>query len=114
MLESPIEVPNNENKEQEEEDANKTVNQSTTSSIIENEAQMLLNGDMDPSDSMTHFLDGGTNPNDDISENFSPNLGITKAVSRKRSITEMGGPNPLGKSTTPMRNCENLYFETDF
>ena len=39
MLESPIEVPNNENKEQEEEDANKTVNQSTTSSIIENEAQ---------------------------------------------------------------------------
>ena len=75
---------------------------------------MLLNGDMDPSDSMTHFLDGGTNPFDNLSENDSPNLGITKAVSRKRSITELGGPNPLGKSTTPMRNCGNVYFETDF
>ena len=90
------------------------MNQSTTSSVIENEANLLLNGEMDPSDSMTHFLDGGNNPdNENISENNSPNLAITK-VTRKRSITEIGGPNPLGKSTTPMRNCGNVYFETDF
>jgi len=95
-------------------EGNDTFNLSTTSSIIANEANLLLNGEMDPSDSMTHFLDGGTNPLNDLSKNNSPNIGITKAVNRKRSITEMGGPNPLGKSTTPMRNCENLYFETDF
>ena len=50
------------------------MNQSTTSSDIENEANLLLNGEMDPSNSMTHFLDGGNNPDIDyISEN-SPSL----------------------------------------
>ena len=115
MLESPIEISSGE------EAAASTkiqdisaMNQSTTSSVIETEANLLLNGEMDPSDSMTHFLDGGNSPDDEnISENNSPSLAITK-VSRKRSITEIGGPNPLGKSTTPMRNCENVYFETDF
>ena len=106
MLESPI--PN------ENEIANPG-NQSTTSSIIENEANLLLTGEMDPSESMTHFLDGGTNPNDssdNLEENDSPNVATVRS-GRKRSITELGGPNPLGKNktTTPKKN---VYFETDF
>ena len=113
MLESPIEISSGEEATAKIQDIS-AMNQSTTSSVIENEANLLLNGEMDPSDSMTHFLDGGNNPdNENISENNSPNLAITK-VTRKRSITEIGGPNPLGKSTTPMRNCGNVYFETDF
>ena len=90
-------------------------NQSTTSSVIENEANLLLTGEMDPSESMTHFLDGGTNPNDssdNLEENDSPNVATVRS-GRKRSITELGGPNPLGKNktTTPKKN---VYFETDF
>ena len=113
MLESPIEISSGEEATAKIQDIS-AMNQSTTSSVIENEANLLLNGEMDPSDSMTHFLDGGNNPdNENISENNSPNLAITK-LTRKRSITEIGGPNPLGKSTTPMRNCGNVYFETDF
>ena len=113
MLESPIEISSGEEATAKIQDIS-AMNQSTTSSVIENEANLLLNGEMDPSDSMTHFLDGGNNPdNENISENNSPNLAITK-VTRKRSITEIVGPNPLGKSTTPMRNCGNVYFETDF
>ena len=115
MLESPqpTEISGNNQSETKVQDI--SANESTTSSVIENEANLLLNGEMDPSDSMTHFLDGGTTPGEDNpSENHSPNMAITRLVSRKRSITELGGPNPLGKSTTPMRNCENVYFETDF
>ena len=53
------------------------MNQSTTSSDIENEANLLLSGEMDPSDSMTHFLDGDNNSdNENISENHSPSLPI--------------------------------------
>ena len=97
MLESPIEISSGE-------EATATtkiqdisaMNQSTTSSVIENEANLLLNGEMDPSDSMTHFLDGGNNPdNENISENNSPNLAITK-ITRKRS------PQP--------QNCGNNTF----
>ena len=115
MLESPIEISSGEEVAVTKIQDISAMNQSTTSSVIENEANLLLNGEMDPSDSMTHFLDGGNSPDsENISENHSPSLLPVTKVSRKRSITEIGGPNPLGKSTTPMRNCENVYFETDF
>lgn len=101
--------------------ATEAVNESTTSSVIEKEADLLLSGEMNPSTSMTHFLDGG-NTDDfplktkivDVDEEENDNPKVLTPKARKRSLTELGGSNPLVKNTTPLRNCENVYFETDF
>ena len=92
-------------------------NASVSSSFISDEVNQLVNGELDPSTSMTYFLEGGKkSPSCSDEENSSPNVpspgdGLRKA--RKRSITELGGPNPLAKMNTPTRNCDNVYFETD-
>ena len=81
---------------------------------IEKEARLLLTGEMDPSDSMTYFLNGGegTPAEEKAAENKGPQNEVLSPKSRKKSITELAGPNPL--KGTPMRNCDNVYFETDF
>ena len=90
---------------------------STSSSIIEAEAKLLLASDVDPSDSLMFCLDGGDPENLNEERQETPLKNKTPNVlkqNRKRSITELGGPNPLVKSTTPLKNCENVYIETDF
>jgi len=77
-------------------------------SFIEKEAELLLNGKMNPSKSMTAFLNNENLPLECDTQDDTPDK------LRKRSITELGGPNPLAKSsTTPLQNCQ-AYFETDF
>ena len=93
---------------------------SSASSFIRDEANEIISGKLKPSDSMVHFLDGGNESTVSTSsseyysaESVVVSPGLRKS-NRKRSITELGGPNPLAaKSSTPTRNCENVYFETD-
>ena len=105
---------------------------SPSSSFVEEEAEDIIKGQMKPSDSMIHFLNGGTSENlnvnneisigpDSIDQNksqaalnvLSPNL----PKSRKRSITELNPElNPLAKSN-PCRNSSKrpgkILIETD-
>jgi hypothetical protein len=90
-------------------------NVSVSSSVISNEAHLLLTGGMNPSDSMTYFLDGQhEDPACTSPENKNPNQAVfspsPRKAARKRSITELGGPNPLAKTPTQNRD---VYFETD-
>ena len=76
-------------------------------SFIEKEANLLLTGKMNPSKSMTAFLNNENLPLESSDTQNTPDK------LRKRSLTELGGPNPLVKNTSPLKNCQ-AYFETDF
>merc|ERR1712150_373025 len=110
----------------------KDLNSKSPSSSFLEEAEDIIKGRMKPSDSMIHFLNGGTSENlnvnnensiglDSIDQNksqaalnvLSPNL----PKSRKRSITELNPElNPLAKSN-PSRNSSKrpgkILIETD-
>jgi hypothetical protein len=111
MLEEPLKLEEKSIDKSVDNSVDKSIDKSTTSSVIESEANLLLTGEMEPSDSMLAFLDNEEEQK--RSENKDPNK-VTPKSSRKRSLTELGGPNPLGKAATPMKNCQGNYFETDF
>jgi len=113
----------------EEKDLN---SKSPSPSFLEEEAEDIIKGQMKPSDSMIHFLNGGTSENLNISKENSivpDSIGQNKSLgdlnvlspslpkSRKRSITELNPElNPLAKSA-PSRNSSKrpgkILIETD-
>ena len=86
---------------------NESIHEENENSFIEKEAELLLTGKLNPSKSMTAFLNNENLPLDPDTQDTTPDK------LRKRSLTELGGPNPLVKNTTPLKNCQ-AYFETDF
>ena len=113
----------------EEKDLN---SKSPSPSFLEEEAEDIIKGQMKPSDSMIHFLNGGTSENLNINKENSivpDSIGQNKSLgdlnvlspslpkSRKRSITELNPElNPLAKSA-PSRNSSKrpgkILIETD-
>ena len=80
---------------------------------IEEEAQLLLSGKLQPTKSQLQFLNNENLPIDHhpietVNESTPDKL-------RKRSLTELGGAASHLVKNPPLQNCQNAaYFETDF
>lgn len=91
---------------------------SPTSSMLDEEMQQIVTGQLHPSESMTHFLEGGNDPDQkkvaevaEELENENPNTSSTTTPKRQKSITELPAPT-LANQLIVSEN--DNYIETDF
>lgn len=77
--------------------------------MLDEEMDQIISGQLHPSESMTHFLDGGNDPEKQI-ENENPNTSTT-TPKRQKSITEMPAP---ALPSQLIVSDNDKYIETDF